>query len=88
MILPRIRTINEAFEMLKKEDPSTAITKNYIRRLVPYLPGSIKRGRGWLLNYDSLLQYLSNPNRLELDRLREYQQSGGKIRPVPENLGG
>lgn len=86
MSLPRIRTINEAYQMLKEQDPQSAITKHYIRCLVPRLPGSIKRGRGWLLNFDNLLEYLNSPDREERDRLREYEQAGGKIRPVPENL--
>lgn len=85
-MLPRIRTINEAFEMLKAEDPNSAITKHYLKQLVPHLPGSIRRGRGWLLNYDNLLEHLSNPNREELDRLRLYEKAGGTIRPVPEDL--
>ncbi len=86
MGLPRIRTLTEAYNMILEADPETAVTRAYIRRIAPSLPGTIRRGRGWLINYDNLLAYLNNPNRAELDRLLEYERAGGSIRPVPETL--
>ena len=56
---PRMRTAAGALDIIKAEDPETAVTLRYIRRListgiVPYVPV----GRKKLVNVDSLLTYL------------------------------
>ena len=82
MTLKRIRTIAEAYKMIKEEDPDTAISKSYVRSIIPYLPGTIKRGNRWLIDYDELVEYLNDPERDEIDRNREYEQARNGIRPV------
>ncbi len=60
--IPRMRTVHEAAEELKKMDANTAVTEYHIRRLV--LDGAlpkIKAGKKYLINLDSLLDYLANP---------------------------
>ena len=84
--LPRIRTLPEAFKMLKAEDPGTAVSMRQLRQIAPSLPGSIRKGRWWMINYDNLLDYLADPDREERDRLREYEEARSKIRPVPSIL--
>jgi len=77
--------IKEAYEEIKKADPGTAITMNYVRKLV--VSGavwSIRVGRRYLINMDDLEDYLANPQRQELDRIRQFQQVGGKIRRIDE----
>lgn len=57
--LPRMRTVREAAEELKKMDASTAITEYHIRRLA--LDGVIPRvkaGKKYLINLDTLIDYL------------------------------
>ena len=54
----RIRLIKEAYEEIKKADPGTAITMNYVRKLV--VSGavwSIRVGRRYLINMDDLEDY-------------------------------
>ena len=61
--VPRLRTIHEAAEELKKVDPSTAISEYHIRRLM--LEGTIphvKAGKKYLINLDKLIEYLKRPN--------------------------
>lgn len=60
--LPRMRTISAAYAMLKEDDPNTAVSMNYLRRIV--LTGQIpvhQVGNKRLLNYDALLEFLENP---------------------------
>lgn len=62
--LPRMRTIHEAAEELRKADPSTAISEYHIRRLA--LEGTIPRvkaGKKYLINLDKLIEYLKSPDR-------------------------
>ncbi len=52
----------QALEELRKDDPNTPVTLNYIRALaasgrVPV----VKVGRRRLINYDAMLEYLANP---------------------------
>lgn len=55
----RMRTIKECVKMLKEEDPNSAITYNTIRTLCLNNQVSfIKIGTRYLVNYDSLLDYL------------------------------
>ena len=77
----RVRSIPEAYHMLKADDPDSRITVNMIRRWVAdgTIP-CIRVGRKILLNYDTLLQYLSTPC---LMPPVETDAEPGTIRPVP-----
>ena len=59
----RMRYPQQALEELRREDPETPVTLHFIRSLVKSgkIP-SIRIGRGYLLNYDMLVDYLSNPD--------------------------
>lgn len=57
----RMRYPAQALAELKKEDPNTPITVNFIRSLAKKgLIPSIKIGRKYLINFDKLLDYLAN----------------------------
>ena len=60
--IPRMRTVHEAAQELKQLDPSTAVTEYHIRRLAVSgkLP-RLKAGKKYLINFDTLLDYLENP---------------------------
>lgn len=65
----------QALEELRKDDPNTPVTLNYIRALaasgrVPV----VKVGRRRLINYDAMLEYLANPT--------EEQSQRGVIRRI------
>ncbi|PKM84574.1 MAG: hypothetical protein CVU86_06400 [Firmicutes bacterium HGW-Firmicutes-11] len=77
----RMRKIQDAYEEIKAVDPNTAITRNYIRRLI--ISGtvpSIMAGRKHLVNMDALEAYLSNPkpinNPIEFGRIRPVKEHG------------
>lgn len=60
---PRMRTAEGALAIIKAEDPGTAVTLRYIRRLIaagtiPHIPV----GRKKLVNVDELLAYLEGGN--------------------------
>lgn len=77
--LARMRTIAAAYEMLKQEDPNTAISRNYLRRIVK--TGQIpvhQVGNKRLLNYDALLSFLENPPESSFETPCQY----GIIRPL------
>jgi len=58
--VPRMRLIKDAFEQLKKEDPETDITIYALRTIVKSgVVPTVRLGRKLLINYDSLLDYLS-----------------------------
>lgn len=59
----RMRYPEQALQELKKADPDTPITVHFIRTLARRgdIP-SFRIGRGYLLNYDKLLEYLSSPD--------------------------
>lgn len=65
----------QALAELKKDDPATPVTLNYIRSLAKsgHVP-VVMIGRRHLINYDALLEYLKNP----MADCPEY----GVIRPV------
>ncbi len=58
--LARMRTINEALVLIKKQDPDTAVTYNLIRQL---LKGDkvhyFRSGSRYILNFDDLLSELN-----------------------------
>ena len=58
--LARMRTINEALGLIRKQDPDTAVTYNFIRKL---LDGDkvrhFRSGSRYILNFDDLLNELN-----------------------------
>ena len=59
--IPRMRTVHEAAQELKKLDANTAVTEYHIRRLVldGVLP-RIKAGKKYLINLDRLIEYFDS----------------------------
>ena len=71
----RTRTIDSAFEELKKIDPNTAVSKHYIRQLIisnkiPYR----KAGNKYLFDFDRLVEYLEGGNYLAVSGLCNGQE--------------
>ena len=62
----RVRTIEQLYADVKRLDPDTALTKTALRRLVVSgkLP-SVRAGSKYLLNLDTLQEYLQNPGKFE-----------------------
>jgi len=60
--MQRMRTIADAFQELKQNDPETAMTLSGLRRLVSVgkIP-SLRIGRRILINYDKMVEYLDHP---------------------------
>lgn len=58
--LARMRTINEVLTLIKAQDPETAVTYNFIRKL---LDGDkvrhFRSGSRYILNFDDLLNELN-----------------------------
>lgn len=58
--LARMRTINEALALIKRQDPETAVTYSFIRKL---LDGDrvrhFRSGSRYILNFDDLLNELN-----------------------------
>lgn len=77
----RVRSIPETYQMLKADDPDSRITPSMLRRWVAdgTIP-CIRVGRKILLNYDSVLEYLSNPC---VKSPAKPNAEPGTIRPVP-----
>lgn len=80
-----MRSISEAHQLLKEEDPGSKVTVCMLRRLVSdgTIP-SVRSGRKILLNYDVLLAYLSRP--YATGKPQEEKLSVGGIRPVDTNM--
>jgi len=58
--VPRMRTLSEVYAYIKAADPDTAISANYVRRLI--ISGKIPRvkcGKKYLIDIDLLQDYLS-----------------------------
>ena len=85
MNIPRMRTINETCEELKKLDPCSAISPYLIRQLaLKNDVTSIRSGNKILINLDSVIEYLNNPKSGNLEKIVELEQPG--IKPIAENL--
>lgn len=82
----RIRSVQDAYQMLKAEDPDTPVSVSMIRRLLAdgTIP-CIRNGRKIYLNYDILLDYLSQSCTDTEDNQQEVPDTGG-IRPVDVKL--
>lgn len=64
MKTPRMRTIKEVMQELKKTDPNTAVREYYVRELVNTNKiAHLRAGRKILINFDAFLEYLQNPNK-------------------------
>ena len=60
MNLARMRTINESLALIKEEDPDSAITYNFIRKLVQ--SDKVRHflsGKKVILNFDDLMDILT-----------------------------
>ena len=61
--LPRMRTVHEAAEELRRMDAGTAVTEYHIRQLaINNVIPRVKAGKKYLINLDALIEYLSSPN--------------------------
>ena len=66
--VPRMRTVHEAAEELRKMDANTAVTEYHIRQLaVNNIIPRVKAGKKYLINLDALIAYLADPSASELD---------------------
>lgn len=60
LIINRMRTINEVIALIKKEDPSSAITYNCIKNLcIENKIKYVKTGNKYIVNIESLFKYLN-----------------------------
>lgn len=61
--VPKMRTVAEAAQEIREIDAHTAITPYHIRRLClnGVIP-TVKAGKKILLNLDTLIEYMNNPN--------------------------
>lgn len=61
--LPRMRTVHEAAEELRRMDEGTAVTEYHIRQLaINNVIPRVKAGKKYLINLDALIAYLENPS--------------------------
>lgn len=60
-VVDRIRTIDTAYEEIRKNDPDTAISRNYIRQIVRdgTIP-SIRTGNKYLVSMQVLEEYIKS----------------------------
>ena len=66
--VPRMRTVHEAAEELRRMDEGTAVTEYHIRQLaVNNIIPRVKAGKKYLINLDALIEYLSKPSASEFD---------------------
>ena len=81
--MDRIRSILDACQLLKADDPETPVTVGMLRRLIAEgkVP-CIRNGRKIFLNYDALLDYLSGSR----GGTEHEETDAGGIRPVPVKL--
>ena len=60
--VPRMRTVHEAAEELRRMDEGTAVTEYHIRQLaINNIIPRVKAGKKYLINLDALIEYLANP---------------------------
>lgn len=77
----RMRYAKQALEELKRDDPETCVWLNMIRGLAKSgkVP-SVQAGKGYLINFDALLEYLAAP--MDIDPAA----GAGGIRPINEHM--
>lgn len=80
MVLPRMRTPQQVYDQIHKDDPDSSVSLWYIRSLVKQgkIP-AVKAGCKYLINYDKFMDYL-NSEPVEKDIPFSY----GTIRRVME----
>lgn len=82
--MPRMRTAKQVLEIIREEDPGSAISLTFIRNLINSgkLP-VVCAGKKKLVNVDTVLAYLAKGEQLEPEPQPEY----GCIREVPLRVG-
>lgn len=80
MALAKMRTVQQVYDQIHKEDPESSVSLWYIRSLVKQgkIP-VVKTGRKFLINYDKFMDYLNSECMEE-----EIPFSYGTIRRVSE----
>ena len=64
--LPRMRTVHEAAEELRRMDEGTAVTEYHIRQLaINNIIPRVKAGKKYLINLDALIAYLSGSDTVD-----------------------
>ena len=80
--VPRMRTLDQAYKMIKETDEHTQVSKTLIRNLlVSGILPSIPCGRKKLLNFDKLIELLANPENLQ-GLEEEYDYTPKKPKPT------
>lgn len=75
--LPRMRTLDECYRELKELDSNTAVTKYFIRQLaIKGTIPSVKAGNKRLINFDRLIEYLSDPQPSTISESTSMSQNG------------
>lgn len=84
--MARIRSVQDAYQMLKADDPESPVTVGMLRRLIAEgaVP-CVRNGRKIFLNYDALLDHLSGSCG-DTERGRHEEADTGGVRPVPVKL--
>ena len=84
--MAKMRSVLDAYQRLKVDDPDTAVTVCMLRRFLAEgrIP-SIRVGRKILLNYDALLTYLTG-TLTDPPGAQEEPPCTGEVRPVPADL--
>lgn len=77
-----LRTLSEAYDYIKKQDPDTALTPWALRLMVVSgeVP-SIKAGRKYLIDMDGLFAYLSGRT-----NEKSIPEGAHALHPIPEKL--
>ena len=79
----RMRTIEGCITEFKKIYPDTEVKKNFVRNLVLNKKvASTRAGTKYLVNFDSLLEYLNNPADTDGQEPESVQAAYGKLRKV------
>ena len=81
--IPRMRTVKEAAAEIKQLDAHTAMTEWHIRQLAlqGVLP-RVKAGKKYLINLDTLFEYLQNPSADKLKPKLDSTAAAQGIRPI------
>ena len=81
--IPRMRTVKEAAQEIKQLDANTAVTETHIRRLAlsGILP-RVKAGKKYLINLDTLFEYLENPTAEKFQPKQDDHATVGGIRKI------
>lgn len=78
--IARVRTITGLWNEIHNMDPSSQVSKNFLRQLV--ITGkvkSVRAGNKYLADLDNVLEYLTNP---PIDEEEKQKDVYGKLRRV------